>query len=438
MYDSAITSRSSSGSRKEFFLKSFYRVFFKIFFQLFIRRGKSFSIDKIQDSNRRRIWFHAASVGELETLIPLIKKWVERDFDLVLTTFSKSALKNIKDLSSELQKVRSSRRGKILYAGLSPIEGEWSAAIQNVNPLALITVKYEAWPDLWLSLKQSKVPLYILSAKLRSSLKICRWVLEKVFKEDLPQISFGVVSPSDVKALEGQFPLSKINVLGEARWDRVYERVQQGNPRATELFQKFSYCPRPWVVFGSLWPSDLEVFQNALDTFRGTLWWVPHQVKPEILLELEKFLKNRSLKYRFSLSDSALNPSGLEIIIVNELGFLLELYARADWAYVGGGFGKGIHSTIEPACHGVPIACGPSHLQVFPEVLMLQEQGQLSIVRDSHEFQTWWEGQVRDYSTERSQEQRGSWLQKVSSFRGATQRALEWIEKDLSRSNHTC
>jgi len=81
-----------------------------------------------------------------------------------------------------------------------------------------------------------------------------------------------------------------------------------------------------------------------------------------------------------------LEPQKGDVILVDEMGFLAEFYELADWAFVGGGFGKGVHSTLEPACHGIPVFCGPSGAESFTEIQLLQEKEQLRVVHSSYEL----------------------------------------------------
>jgi 3-deoxy-D-manno-octulosonic-acid transferase len=108
-------------------------------------------------------------------------------------------------------------------------------------------------------------------------------------------------------------------------------------------------------------------------------------------------------------------------ILVDETGVLSELYASADWAYIGGGFGDGVHSTIEPALHGIPISCGPGGAEKFAEIEDLKQSGQLSMVRSTEELASWLKEKSRDATP------RGRWIQDARARLGATGRILELL-----------
>ena len=95
----------------------------------------------------------------------------------------------------------------------------------------------------------------------------------------------------------------------------------------------------------------------------------------------------------------------------------------ADWAFVGGGFGVGIHSTIEPAIHGIPIAVGPAGTQKFSEVQQLEASGQLRVVRHSEDIQAWFGALEPHYFPEKA-----NWAREAESRLGATQKIMEAIE----------
>jgi 3-deoxy-D-manno-octulosonic-acid transferase len=109
------------------------------------------------------------------------------------------------------------------------------------------------------------------------------------------------------------------------------------------------------------------------------------------------------------------------------MGYLSELYASADWAFVGGGFGQGVHSTIEPAIHSIPILIGPKNAERFAEIKQLAATGQLTVVRNSEEVREWISKWVRAGTAERIAEMSVSWRSDLSRRLGASKRVLERI-----------
>lgn len=354
-------------------------------------------------AQRARAWFHAASVGELESLWPVILAWAERDCDLVVTIFSRSARDRLPRLRAAIGKIG---KGRVLAMGFSPCEGEWSQWLAELSPGVFVTAKYEAWPDLWLALSEQGVPLLTLGAKARGSLKACRKII-RLLGASLPRMTLLAAGASDVAPLKGLFPAADVRPGREPRWDQVLARSKAGHERSRMLIESWAALPRPWGILGSVWPEDLDQMSGTLSEIPGTLWVVPHRIEETHLREIEARLGPHQSPPRSSAN--ALPAPDVRCVLIDEMGFLSELYSAADWAFVGGGFGQGVHSTIEPAIHGIPIAAGPARAGTFQEIEELSRTGQLTLVRDAGEWKAWiaglgerlsnkdrWKGEARE------------------------------------------
>jgi 3-deoxy-D-manno-octulosonic-acid transferase len=315
--------------------------------------------------------------------------------------------------------------GAVLYAGYSPWEGHWGRALKEARADVFVTAKYEAWPELWASLSELDVPLLIVGAKARRSLKLAG-ALCKILGGAVPKLTLLTAREEDSAELASLFAGYRgvaVHCTGEPRWDRVQARARTGSPRARELIERFARLPRPWGVLAQVWSEDMEVWRGQLGPRNGTLWVVPHRVDAEHVAKVEAYLFQAGLKTRKSSSAGA-DPEDLDAVLVDEMGVLLELYSAADWVYVGGGFGVSMHSTIEPALYGIPIACGPHGETKFPEIAELRQSGQLAVVRDHEELSAWLEG-LRALSPDARQ----SWKKQATGRLGATDRVLGEIRK---------
>ena len=411
-----------------------------------------------------RIWFHAASAGELESLWPLIVLAGGDKSGIVVTILSESGWSGLERLRQKLQEIGAF----VLFMGYSPWEGGWGSRLEEFKPDFFVTVKYEAWPDLWMSLQEHKIPLVIIGARVRRSLRLAKKMTEFLTGE-LPRLFLFPCDPQDAEDLSVLFPQATLRVVDEPRWERVFDRAKSGNLRAVELTRACRLLPRPWGVIGNAWLEDLRFLfgTGSSKLFQGTLWIVPHQLKAGNIAKIEAFLTRQGMSYVATqgLSVEALalrlrspcNPGGtagsscvspsvspsvspcvsprvspwgtsaLPAVLVNEMGFLSELYSSADWAYVGGGFGAGIHSTIEPAIHGIPIAIGPEGAQKFSEVGQLQRTGQLSLLRDSTDLSAWmdqWEVGQLGTRTHKFQENKSRWKKEAESRCGGASQIL--------------
>ncbi|MEO5970523.1 MAG: glycosyltransferase N-terminal domain-containing protein [Bdellovibrionia bacterium] len=380
-------------------LKKAYRLFHSqgveklvlpfVFSKKRIQIASEISTKDINPVSGPRIWFHAASAGELESLWPLIvlagsPGASSPSNEIIVTLLSESGWGALERLKQKLQEIEA----KVVFLGYSPWEGGWGNSLDQIRPTFFVTVKYEAWPDLWVSLQERNIPLVIIGARARKSLRIAKRITELL--AELPQLLLFPCDPGDVNDLKQLFPKAFLEVVNEPRWERVFDRSKMGAPRARELTQVCKLHPRPWGVIGNAWLEDLKFLLPVLKEFQGTIWIVPHHLKTENIRKIRQFLAANgidSVLTQGTAGDDLAIPTSA--ILVNEMGFLSELYSSADWAFVGGGFGAGIHSTIEPAIYGIPIAIGPNGSGKFSEVNQLQRSGQLSLLRNTPDLLEW-------------------------------------------------
>ncbi len=301
------------------------------------------------------VWLHAASAGELESLWPLVSHFPQ----VIVTVMSPSGRLQLQQLANE-------QHGIMHYQGF--LEGSWGKLFDAVQPSFFLTVKYEAWPELWASLAERKIPLFILGARIRPSL---RWIKRLLPSHLIPKITF-LTSDDETKDLAALFPQAQFHQVGDPRWDRVQARRFKGHPRAKEFLSFLQ--GRKVAILGSTWPEDLQLWAQWLkkqqSTTDGSVWLVvPHA------------------SYAGSLPcTKGREPFYAPVLCVNEVGFLAELYAAAEWAYIGGGFTAGVHSCLEPALYGIRVACGPYRAESFSEIAQLKKRGQLTIVRNAEEI----------------------------------------------------
>lgn len=388
------------------FLLGAYRFAALLLMSLFRRGGPFFFPDA--NTPNAAVWFHAASAGELESLWELIRLAVREKHAVIVTVFSRSGLPRLERLKKEMQ----TEFGVTISGGLSPHEGRWGPALSAAAPRAFVTAKYEAWPDLWASASRLKTPIVLVGSRDRRALRIAKAAL-RWFGRPLPQLLFTAADTSDAKSLQDVFPEAVVSVISDPRWDRVRERLQTSNPRAKAWAAQHGARPRPWGVLGSVWPEDVSRLASALPA-GGTLFLFPHETTERMKSELlEAFMQARA--------EGALGAS----VIAMEPGFLAEFYAEADWAYVGGGFGKGVHSVLEPAVSGLPIACGPARTEKFPEVALCRSAGLLQVVDSAREFEMWGKGLDLSHSARLSR------VERVKTWMGGTPETWKAIQSVL-------
>lgn len=371
------------------------------------------------------IWFHAASAGELESLWPVVQE-VLQESNAVLSIFSPSASKGAQRLLTESM----GKQGKLVVVE-SPSEGGWAEVLNRFRPRSFVTAKYEAWPDLWRSVAQAGIPLIVVGAKWRPSFEGIQ-KLSKKLKFELPDLRWVCDEEADLKKMLLEFTNSQGMVDADPRWDRVAERLRTGNPRAREVLEGLgtdvSWAPKPWGILGSAWSSDLQVILPALEDtqFAGTLWVVPHHVKGAEFDKILGQIQARSLPFARSSKPSVRQSqknAQYTVNLVDEMGVLNELYSKMDWVYVGGGFEKGVHSTIEPALSLKPLSSGLARADRFPEIAFLKSTGQLTQVAGTEDFVAW----LRQRNGGASETSRQAWETAIQKKRGSAQRIAKWI-----------
>lgn len=345
-----------------------------------------------QTSMRRPIWIHAASAGELEGIQTVVLELARIGQPIFLTVFSPSATRGFLKLKERLEEM-----GQWFGGGLSPSEGSWLSAFKVVEPRFFITVKYEAWPEQWASAALCGVPVYIVGAKARRSLRIASWFLTRVLDLARPQIHMLTLSEADrLSLLSWRWDNSHVYLVKDPRWDQVNtaplpSRFSQD--RSTLILQAVSVLnlPRPWGMLGNSWVSDYRKLPSLScpGVLGSTLWVIPHQVQGYEVAEQVRILQAagwRVLRTSQWKSGEAVQFTGDPVaskpvcIFVDELGVLKSLYREADFVYVGGGFGRGIHSVIEPTVGGAPILIGPKGSDDFVEVRDLISSGDLRVI----------------------------------------------------------
>lgn len=360
----------------------FYRGVARALCQLFRRSPPEMLSRRIQTGAQPGgFWFHASSVGELEGLLPLIQECAARQKVSAVSVWSHSG-------DAALLKLRSELNVPVLRA---PHEGDWIEQLQIAAPVAVVTYRYEAWPDLWASCSLQGIPLLLIGARMRTSLRVVSRIL-RVLGVSFPKLGGTVFDSREIPSLTRHFPQSRFLESPNPRWQRAWVRVS-GEPslESRRVAEKIAKLSRPVVFLSQIWESDFDHLGLDLGQWAGGVVLFPHSLDRRNVSVLEQKLAARNIA---------------EFLVVEESGVLAELYRFADCVYVGGGFERGIHSVIEPACAGVPIACGPMRVEEFEETRLLLQRGQLRVLSSAAD----WAGCVEAWKTQLASQKSGSSL----------------------------
>jgi 3-deoxy-D-manno-octulosonic-acid transferase len=326
-----------------------------------------------RDPARTLLWVHAPSVGEGLQARPVLQRLRASHpaLQIAYTHFSPSAESFARGLDAD-------------FTDYLPFDTAADArtALDALRPRALVFSKVDVWPTLTREASRRGVRLGLLSATLaRASARRSRLGVALLRPAYAALDLVGAIDEDDATRLVelGVRPAA-IEITGDTRYDQVWARARSLNPEAPPVGPLRS--SRPTLVAGSTWPPDETVLAQAWMQVRrvlpeARLIIAPHEPSPAHLRPIEQWAEERGLRLaRLGSPDAA----HAEVVLVDRVGVLGELYALADVAYVGGGFhAAGLHSVLEPAAFGAPVLFGPRFERSRDARLLAQAGGGTSI-----------------------------------------------------------
>lgn len=306
------------------------------------------------------IWFHAASLGEFEQGRPVMEALKKRhpETRILLSFFSPSGYE-----------IRKNYAGADLICYLPADTKANAVRLLDTVPLkAAVFIKYEFWTNYLTELNRRGIPAYSIAAIFRKDQFFFKpggsWYRQVLYR-------FRKIFVQDSESL-GQlmeFNLTNALVAGDTRFDRV-KAVAETARRFPEI-ESFTANCRQVIVAGSSWPQDEELLARYLNEHPDTkLILVPHEIHESHLAGIARLLP----KSRRYTQLSAAGFASLQCLVIDTIGMLSSVYQYATIAYIGGGFGVGIHNTLEAAVWKVPVVFGPNY-QKFREARELIAQG---------------------------------------------------------------
>jgi 3-deoxy-D-manno-octulosonic-acid transferase len=343
-----------------------------------IRKGRQRVFPELADKinyDRPIIWVHCASLGEFEQGRPLIEAIKKQYpvYQIFLTFFSPSGYEIRKnyDLAD--------------YISYLPADTKTNARklIELVNPEIVFFVKYEFWFHYIQELKKRNIPLYIVSAIFRENqlfFKNSLW--GKWYREMLFGFKHFFVQDEHSVELLGRIGIKNVTKAGDTRFDRVAMIARNG--KDIPLIEKFKNN-QLLVVAGSTWKPDEELLIEYIHAHPEIKFVIaPHETKQGNIDRLISQLTTPIICYTEATEETVINK---QVLIVDTIGVLSSIYRYADLSYIGGGFGVGIHNTLEAAIFGMPIVFGPNYLK-FNEATTMVKLGIAYPINDFSELKT--------------------------------------------------
>ncbi|MBL0127152.1 MAG: 3-deoxy-D-manno-octulosonic acid transferase [Flavobacteriales bacterium] len=347
------------------------------------RRGTWQRIEAQRDALRGCLWMHCASVGEFEQGRPVLEalKAQHPELPVLITFYSPSGYEARKDFPLAT------------HAEYLPADSVRNAErlIALVQPKAVLWVKYEFWYHWLTALKRNGVPVFLISAIFRKEQPFFMWygATHRVMLHCFDRI---FVQDEASRELLGSTGVMNVTVSGDTRFDRV-AAIVDANEELPIARAFRSGSQKPILIAGSTWPEDERLLRAAGSTNNCRMVVVPHEIDVGHLDRVaQEFpgptIRWSELEYDFAARalDHGPGPFASTTLLVDRMGYLARLYKYADIAYIGGGFGDGIHSLLEAAAWGKPVIFGPHHHK-FAEAKGLIEAGGGFEVRNATELE---------------------------------------------------
>ena len=319
------------------------------------------------DPSAQYVWFHAASLGEFEQGRPLMEQ-LRRDhpeYKILLTFFSPSGYE-----------VRKNYEGAdiICYLPLDTITNA-RRFLRTIRPVMAFFIKYEFWYNYLHILKHRGVPVYSVSSIFRPDQVFFKWY-GRQYGRVLHCFTHFFVQNEISKELLAKIGITDVSVVGDTRFDRVLQ-IKEAAKQLPIVEEFVSNNEVGVFVAGSSWPPDEEIFIKYFNQHpEWKLIIAPHVIGEDHLRQIEKLLEGRKVLRYTSAAEKMVND--YDVLIINCFGLLSSIYRYGDVAYVGGGFGVGIHNLLEAAVWDVPVFFGPNN-QKFQEAQGLKKSGGFEI-----------------------------------------------------------
>ena len=340
------------------------------------RKGLLYHIEeRMAGIEGRKVWIHAASLGEFEQARPIIERIKSEmpDTVVVVTFFSPSGYKIRKNYPL----------ADFVFYLPADTPKNVTRFLDAVHPDIAIFVKYEFWLNYLNELHRRTIPTYLISAIFRpTQIHFRPW--GAIWRRALECYSSIFIQDKASERLLQRVGYKRCVVAGDTRFDRVAEIAR--NAKRIPIIEHFA-MGTPLFVAGSTWGKDEELLIQLINTNPDIRFVIaPHEMDESRMRRLEREIEGGAVRY--TRANESNDFSNVQVLILDTIGLLSSAYSYARWAYIGGGFGVGIHNTLEAATFGLPIAFGPNYHK-FREACDMIELGAATSVTSAAELIAW-------------------------------------------------
>ena len=332
------------------------------------RKGLFPLLEKIEHGDGI-VWFNCASLGEYEQAIPLIinLKRQHPNNKILVTFFSPSGYNHRRNIE------------EVDYYAYLPADTKRNASrfLDIVKPVCAIFCKYDYWFNFIKIMYDRNIPQFFVSSIFRESQYFFKWYGYPAVKT-LRKVTHFFVQNEESKRLLNSISIDNVSVTGDTRFDRVVEIAN-----SDFIDEKVSDFKGDGKVFiaGSSWEPDETIIHNSMDALADyRIILAPHLIDRDNLERISRLFDGNVVNYsQYEVG----YDYGNKVMVIDCIGKLAYLYRYADIAYVGGGFGKGIHNTLEAVVYGIPVIFGPKYLKYNEAVMLVDSKGGFSISNES-------------------------------------------------------
>ena len=296
------------------------------------------------------IWFHFASLGEFEQGRPVLEqlRLLQPGNKVIITFFSPSGY--------EVKK-HTGLADAVYYLPLDTA-GNAREFFDAINPKLAIFTKYEYWYYFFSEARKRGVPLYLISGIFRPEQVFFKWY-GGLHRKILSFVTYFFLQDEPSKQLLSGIGIHNAAVSGDTRFDRVWANAQ--NAKHIPAVQEFKNGQRLFVA-GSTWRHDEKLVATLVTQYPDWKFiFAPHEIDDDKIIELTGLLPVNSFIRYSQLTTQQGRAAACKVLIIDNIGMLSALYQYGDIAYIGGGFGAGIHNTLEAAAFGLPVIFGPNY-----------------------------------------------------------------------------
>ena len=341
--------------------------------------GRKQLFNKIESafhSQEKIAWVHCSSLGEFEQGRPVIEaiKIKFPDYKIFLTFFSPSGYeirKNYNQVDYVFYLPRDSRKNAEHFLDI-------------IKPTVAIFIKYDFWYFYFNALKSRNIPLFVVSAIFHPNDSYFG-SLKSLYRQIFSSVQHFFVQDDKSMSILKDFGFSNSTLAHDTRIDRVFQIAASASENKFPEIEKF-IDGKAVLIAGSCYEAEEILVKSAFsEQFQNwKIILVPHHTEDSNIRRIEKLFEGKTIRYSELINFQTTDKS---ILIVDKIGILAFLYQYANIAFIGGGFGKGIHNTLEPACYGIPVICGPKNHTKFQEITDMQALGGLFIIYNSKDFE---------------------------------------------------